>query len=221
MENISIPAVLLLSHTPNPEQLIERAGRICYKSECKITKDSAPQFIKNLIKRGHESVLEHASATFLISCDRGVSHEIVRHRLCSFSQESTRYCDYSKKGLTFLSPFDNALEIPTTYKYNQKVYDIWDKAISQCEESYKELRKIGVPSELARSVLPNALKTEIVVTANFRNIRHMIRLRTDKHAHPQIRQIFQIILDRMLEIAPSVFGDLVPAKGEVNHECTL
>jgi thymidylate synthase (FAD) len=189
----------LLHHTFDAQRLIELAGRTCYKSEGKITDDSHGPFIKMLIIRGYESVLEHACATIRFVIDRGVSHELVRHRLCAFSQESTRYCDYAKTdGLEFIKP--PGLEGSTL--------DIWIHAVSSAETRYMELRGHGVPPEIARSVLPNALKTEIVVTANLREWRHILRLRCSPKAHPQMREVMLLAKAQLSEIAPDVFADL-------------
>lgn len=176
---------------------LERIGRICYKSEDKIKEDSAEKFITGIIKSGHESVIEHVSISIRIICDRGVSHEIVRHRIASYSQESTRYCCY-----------DNELQViqpPLSDK--QEKYD-WFCAMKIAEECYTDLIRGGVKPEIARSVLPNSLKTELVMTANLREWRHFIKLRASKYAHPQMRQIAQMILVELSDKLPVIFGDL-------------
>lgn len=149
---------------PNILSLIEQAGRTCYKSESKITEDSAEKFVRNILKRGHEAVIEHGVVTVRFICDRGVSHEIVRHRLASYCQESTRYCNYSKEQfgteITVISP---AWTSPGYYPYT-----VWKKACSEAEENYFTLLDIGCSPQEARSVLPNSLKTEVVMTANLR-----------------------------------------------------
>lgn len=190
------PKIELLSITPNAEKLIEKAGRVCYKSEDKITKDSASKFIKMLIKRGHESVLEHASATFRFITDRGVTHEEVRHRLSSYSQESTRYCNY-KNEVTYIEPtFDLDEE-------DVEVLDILEKYYQRCIE-----KKNRTPQE-ARYFLPTGLKTEIIHTANFRQWRHIFKLRGSPRAHPQIQQIMLKALEVLaLFYAPAVFDDI-------------
>ena len=174
---------------------IERAGRTCYKSGAKITETSATQFVRNLIKRGHESVLEHCSVTFKIICDRGVMAELTRHRHCSFSVESTRYCDYSKDGVKFISPFAQDTLSFITY--------IWENAVIIAEQFYQQL-----PPELARSVLPMSLATEMVVTANLREWRHILKLRTGAKAHPQMRQVANMILDIFKAKLPVIFEDI-------------
>jgi len=191
-------SIELLTITPNAEQLIELAGRTCYKSEDKITDTSAATFIAMIIKRGHHSVIEHASATFRIICDRGVSHEIVRHRLASYSQESTRYCDYGCGHVIFIEP--PSLDVSKRTE--------WLAAMAVSEKHYKSLRQNGVQPQIARSVLPNSLKTEIVMTANFREWRHFITLRCAKAAHPQMRQVADMIRVKLIEKAPNIFGDL-------------
>ena len=188
-------SVTLLWITPNAEQMIEAAGRTAYKSEDKITEDSAPKFIRKIIELGHESVLEHACASVRIVCDRGVSHEMVRHRLCSFTQESTRYCDYAGEGIEVLSPCP-----PGSSGYSR-----WLRACQLSQSSYNCLRKDGWPPQLARSVLPTCLKTELVMTTNFREWRHILRLRTSKKAHPQMREIANMIWSLLREQSSTCF----------------
>ncbi|MFI3230071.1 MAG: FAD-dependent thymidylate synthase [bacterium] len=189
-------------------QTIERAGRTCYKSENLINPESAEKFVKNIISRGHESVIEHEKITIRIICDRGVTHELVRHRLASYSQESTRYCNYSNdkfgNELTFIEPcfFNSESEQD---KLNKQ---IWLDSMQKIEEDYNKLISNGAKPEEARSILPNSLKTEIVVTMNIRSWRHFFKLRTDKTAHPQIREISNLILDELKLKLPVLFGDL-------------
>jgi len=162
---------------------IEIAGRTCYKSEDKITEDSAEKFVRMIVKRGHDSVLEHASATFRIITDRGISHEIVRHRIgCSYSQESTRYVKY-----------DGDMEFIRPPGMNSAQTNHWDMTCRECEDGYLEMIRFGAAPQIARSVLPNCLKTEIVMTANFRAWRHFLKLRMAKAAHPQIREVAGMI----------------------------
>lgn len=189
-------------------ETIERAGRTCYKSEHLMKDDSAEKFVKNIITRGHESVIEHEKITIRIICDRGVTHELVRHRLASYSQESTRYCNYSNdkfgNELTFIEPcFFNTDE--SQDKLNK---EIWIKSMQLIEDNYNQLISNGAKPEEARSILPNSLKTEIVTTMNIRAWRHFFKLRTDKTAHPQIREISNMILDELKEKLPVLFGDL-------------
>jgi thymidylate synthase (FAD) len=189
----------LIHTTPNATLLIENAARICYKSEGSIGIGSAERIIKSMWKSGHHSPFEHASASFKIVCDRGVSHEFVRHRLMSFSQESTRYCNYNKKQfgseLTFIQPPD----------LTAKQREIWEKAMLDCEKKYKQMLLAGCAPEIARSVLTNSLKTEIFATANFRQWLYVIELRTSKAAHPQIRDVVQRINVCLRNIYPEIF----------------
>lgn len=166
---------------------IEQAGRIAHKSEDKITAESAEDFVKRLIKMGHESVLEHVSISVIIICDRGISHELVRHRIASYTQESTRYCDYAKKGeIVFIKP--------CFLKEGTAEYKIWEKAMEFAEKTYFQLRKRGLKPQEARAVLPNSLKTEIYVTANIREWKHIFELRCAAAAHPQMREILVPLL---------------------------
>ena len=205
------PEVKLEWITPNPLQEIEAAGRTCYKSEDKITPDSAVQFCQMIYQRGHESVVEHACASFRIICDRGVSHEIVRHRLASYSQESTRYCNYSK------DKFGNQIKVirPPGLEENTVQGCDWEDAVKAAEDYYFRLIKRGMSPQIARSVLPNCLKTELVMTANFREWSHFIKLRSSLNpgAHPQMRQIADMVWAIMAEQVPSIFGkDVLGAK---------
>lgn len=183
---------------------IEKAGRTCYKSEDRITAESAENFVRMLIERGHESVLEHASITVRFVCDRGISHEIVRHRLASYSQESTRYCNYSgdKFGseLTFIKP--------CFLKEGTGGYKLWKQAMFVAEKEYFELLNWGCTPQEARSVLPNSTKTEIIMTANLREWRHFLKLRTAKAAHPQMRELTVPLLKELQAWIPVVFDDI-------------
>ena len=178
---------------------IEKAGRTCYKSEDRITAESAEKFVRMLIERGHESVLEHESITVRFVCDRGVSHEIVRHRLASYSQESQRYVRYNGD-IEFINP-----RMP-----NAKAYEAWQELCERAEETYRELLSYGVQPQQARSVLPNSTKTEIVMTANLREWRHFLKLRTAKAAHPQMRELTVPLLKELQERIPVVFDDIQP-----------
>lgn len=183
---------------------IERAGRVCYKSEGNIKDDSAEKFIRGIIKRGHESVIEHATVSFKIICDRGVTHELVRHRLASYSQESSRFCDYSagKFGgeLTFIKP--------CFWSEDDDNFKLWKSTMAELEKNYLALRAGGARPEEARSILPNSLKTEIFVTMNLRELRHFLKLRTAKAAHPQMREVALKIYQILVAKLPAVFDDL-------------
>ena len=183
---------------------IEKAGRVCYKSENNISNDSAEKFIRNILKRGHESVIEHASITFKIVCDRGVSHEIVRHRIASYSQESTRYCNYSQ------DKFRNELSFikPCFWETDSESYKIWESAMLQIEKNYFSLIDNGASPQEARSILPNSLKTEIYVTMNLREWRHFLKLRTSKAAHPQMQEVSIMIYDVLVKKLPVIFDDI-------------
>ena len=185
-------------------QKIERIGRVCYKSEDLITEDSAEKFIGNILKRGHESVIEHEKISVKMVCDRGVTHEIVRHRVASYSQESTRYCNYQKdkfgNELTFIKPVCGKEDSPE--------YTLWKESMQQIEDQYMKLIDMGASAQEARSILPNSLKTEIVVTMNLREWRHFFRLRTASAAHPQIREIAGMVLEEFRRQIPVVFDEL-------------
>lgn len=176
---------------------IEKAGRTCYKSEDRITAESAEAFIRMLIERGHESVLEHESITVRFICDRGVSHEIVRHRLASYSQESQRYVRYNDD-IEFINP-----RMP-----NAKAHEAWQELCERAEETYRELLSYGIQPQQARAVLPNSTKTEIVMTANLREWRHFLKLRTAKAAHPQMRELTVPLLRELQERIPIIFDDI-------------
>ena len=190
---------------------IERIGRVCYKSEGKITEDSAEKFIKGLLTRQHESVIEHEYVTVRFVCDRGVTHEIVRHRIASYSQESTRYCNYSG------DKFDNqitVIDLASGFQYdlskeNDKAkYEVWTKAMENAEQSYFRMLELGATPQEARSVLPNSLKTEIVVTMNLRSWRNFFRLRVDSHAHPQMREVATMLYEEFQKRLPVFVADL-------------
>jgi len=197
---IVTPNVELVSVTADALRVIEAAGRVCYKSEDKVTDTSAPAFVRGLIKRGHESVIEHASATFKFVCDRGVSHEIVRHRLAGYSQESTRYCNYGSRGgeiAVVVPPFTNDADRQS-----------WTEAMDACEQAYLSMIGRGCAPQLARSVLPNSLKTELFMTANFREWRHFLKLRTSSAAHPQMREVANMVLAWFQANYPVIVEDL-------------
>ena len=190
---------------------IEKIGRVCYKSEGNITEESAERFIRNLLKRGHESVIEHESVTVRIICDRGITHEIVRHRIASYSQESTRYCNYSgDKFGNAITVIDLAggFEYDLNNENDRAKYDVWNHAMEQAEDSYFRMLGLGATPQEARSVLPNSLKTEIVVTMNLRSWRNFFRLRCDSHAHPQMREVAGIALKIFQEKLPVFFSDI-------------
>lgn len=186
-------------------RFIERVARTCYKSEDIIRGDSAERIVKKLISSGHEAMLEHITVSARIICDRGVSHELVRHRIASFAQESTRYCNYSREKfgyeLTFIKPcfwHDDSIE-----------YSLWRDTCQMLEDTYMEMIKKGVNPQAARSILPNSIKTEIVITTNIREWRHLFKLRTSRHAHPQVREVMIPMLAEFKRLFPVMFQDVM------------
>jgi len=202
---IEVNASYQILKLPSEEdlKLIELAARTCYKSEHKITQDSWKELVSKLIELGHESVLEHSLITVKFICDRGISHELVRHRLASYSQESTRYCNYSK------NRFHNQITVIKPFYLSGKQYKVWKQCMLECEKTYFKLLELGCKPEEARAVLPNSLKTEIVVSANIREWRHILRLRTSKRAHPQMRELMIPLLQELKEKVPVVFDDII------------
>ena len=183
---------------------IEEAGRVCYKSEEKITEDSAEKFVAGIIKRGHEAVLEHEAIRVKFLVDRGVSHEIVRHRLAAYCQESTRYCNYSK------GKFGEEITViePCFWDKDSDLMKDWRSAMRMAENHYLGLLHQGASPQEARSVLPNSLKTEVVMTANLREWRHFFKLRTAPAAHPQMREVAIALLKEFQKLVPVVFDDI-------------
>jgi len=178
---------------------LERIGRISHKSEEKISKGSAEKFIKKLLQLKHESVLEHEKITVKIVCDRGISHEIVRHRIASYTQESTRYCAYKELEII----------LPQEIKDNKEAKKLFLESIKQIEKNYLELVSLGIKPEIARNILPHALKTELYCTFNLREWRHIFELRCSENAHPQIRRIFLKILKIFQKKIPVIFDDFI------------
>lgn len=195
---------------------LERVARCCYKSEDKITEDSAEKMIEMLIKKGHEAMIEFVDIIVKFTCDRGVSHEIVRHRLASYAQESTRYCNYSKdkfdNQITFIIPcwftsdlVGNFDDIAITENHAEI---IWMHSMLDAEEYYNKLIDLGWQPQQARAILPNSLKTEINVKFNLREWRHALDLRCSKAAHPQMREIMLPLLKEFKEKIPILFDDI-------------
>jgi len=187
-----------------PLHILETAGRTCYKSESKITDDSAKKFIQMILARGHESVIEHVSASVRFITNRGVTHELVRHRLCAFSQESTRYVNYGGDDIEFIRP----VWIENGYDEQGDAFNTFIDACLISEKNYNQLLSFGWRPEQAREVLPNSLKTEIVVTANLREWRHIFKLRTSIAAHPQIRELMTDCLNGFKSEIPVLFDDI-------------
>ena len=198
------PSVELLHSTPDAERVIERAGRICWKSEDRIGGDTHQAFVRMIKGKNHASVLEHASAGFIVTTDRGISHEIVRHRLCSYSQVSTRYCNYGK------DKFGGEISViqPSELKCDSPGWQDWYNSCVQAENSYLDMLAKGAKPQTARAVLPTCLATEIAWTANLREWWHICELRGSAAAHPDIRLIIEKIKPLLREIAPTVFEDI-------------
>lgn len=198
------PSVVVLKRPSSEEtlQIIELAGRTCYKSEDKITPESASKFVTKIAKvLKHESVLEHISATVRFIVDRGVSHELVRHRLASFSQESTRYCNYCG------DKFGNEITVvrPCFWEKGTELYWRWELACKNAEAAYIQMLDKGASPQEARSVLPNSLKTEVVVTANLREWKHIFNMRTSEKAHPQMRQVMIPLFENFKQWLPEIY----------------
>lgn len=206
-----------LDKEPNGTQMIKNIahmGRICYQSEGK-TKDE--DLVRNLIKCGHESVLEHEKVSVIVKCDRGVSHELVRHRVASYSQESTRYCNYSREKfggeIAYINLHQGIELCPVTSKLNELQKDLilgeWMEACMDAERHYLRMLELGASPQIARSVLNNSTKTQIGITMNLREWRHFFRLRCAKDAHPQMRDLALTMLEMLYSAVPVVFDDLV------------
>ena len=190
-------------NAPKREEVLrhlELCGRVCYKSEDKMTEESASRFVKFLIERGHESPIEHISISVRVICDRGVSHEWVRHRIASYSQESTRYCNYNSEkfggGIAFIRPY---------FADNERLFEIWKAEMECAEKAYMDMLANGAKPEDARSVLPNSLKTEFICTMNLREWRHFFELRCAKAAHPAMREIAVPLQVSFREMLPELF----------------
>lgn len=188
---------------------IELAGRTCYKSEDRITDDSASKFVAAMVRNGHEAMLEHADMTIKFIVDRGVSHELVRHRVASFAQESSRFCSYNKDKfggeITFIQP--------CYFEEGTSVYNEWWDIMNCIEHTYMLMLEQGVPPEQARSVLPNSVKTEVVMTANMREWRHFLKLRAAGmfgRPHPQMLEVTIPLLKELKENMPELFSDIEP-----------
>lgn len=196
-------SVRLVHATPDPELVIEQMGRICWKSEGRVVEGSHLDFIRMLKGRDHASVLEHASAGFIITTDRGISHELVRHRLASFSQSSTRYCNFAhdKFGgeITVVKPVDLPGSGPA--------FEAWKASCEEAERRYMELLAAGQKPQVARAVLPTCLMTEVGMSANLREWKHVLALRTTPAAHPDMRVVAGLLKTALVRLAPTVFGD--------------
>jgi thymidylate synthase (FAD) len=208
--NIISPSFEMLDDINGKDILrrIEVVGRTCYKSEDKITEESAVKFVAILIKHGHEAMIECVSISVRIICDRGVTHEIVRHRLASYAQESTRYCNYSGEKFGNQITVINPRGAFWGEDNDRDKLAIWLNAMHYAEGAYLLLLEAGATPQEARSVLPNSLKTEIVVTMNLREWRHFFKLRTADAAHPQMREIARPILKEFQDRIPVIYDDI-------------
>ena len=190
---------------------IEQAARTCYKSEGLITEDgeSAKKLIKMLVERSHEAMLEHSSITIKFICSRAISHELVRHRLAAWAQESQRYVNYSK------NKYNSEITViePLSFSKNSQKYIDWKRACREAETAYFNLLADGCTPQEAREVLPNSTKTEVVMTCNYRELRHFLKLRTDVAAHPYMREITRPLLDELKSRIPIIFDDIEYAQG--------
>ena len=182
---------------------IERACRTCYRSEGKITEDSYKKLLKNCITRGHESVLEHEKITVRMFCDIGVYKDLTRHRFASFSIESTRYCSYDKE------KYGNEIKfINPSYIKDEKTYHVWEECMKEIEKKYMEMKELDAPTDMCRLILPHSTGAEVTMTANIREWKHILSLRTTKHVHPAVRQVMIPLLLKFKEEMPEIFGDV-------------
>jgi thymidylate synthase (FAD) len=178
------------------EGLVEYAGRACYRSQ---VQGQPAKFLQARIREGHESIIEHASVTFEITgISRACSHQLVRHRIASYSQESQRYVDMSEPEFV----------VPPSVDENPLAQQVWDEFMARVADTYHRLRELGVRKEDARFVLPNAAATRIIVTMNFRSLRHLFTVRCDKAAQWEIRALALEMLRQVHELAPAAFADL-------------
>lgn len=196
------PRIVLVDNVNGEKVLrkLEKMGRICYQSQPGEEIESTERFVSSIIRRGHTSVLEHVSFTFIITTDRGVTHELVRHRISSFSQESTRYVKYDNGKMEYIEPVEMEQGSPE--------YSMWLQSCLNDEKIYCEMMEIGAKAQVARAVLNNSLKTQIAYTANIRSLRNFFTLRCDKAAHPHIKEIAIPMLLYMRELVPVVFDDI-------------
>lgn len=182
---------------------IERACRTCYRSEGNITEDSYKNLLKNCLNRGHESVLEHEKVTVRIYGDIGTYKDLTRHRFASFSVESTRYCSYNK------DKYGNEIAVVNpVYMEDKEVFETWKKAIEDMEKAYMKMKELGASTDMCREVLPHSTAAEYTMTANIREWKHILELRTTNHVHPAIRQVLIPLLLLFKEQMPEIFGDI-------------
>ena len=182
---------------------IERACRTCYRSEDKISEESYKNLLTNCLNRGHESVLEHEKITVRIYSDIGTYKDLTRHRFASFSVESTRYCSYNK------DKYGNEIAVVNpVYMEDKEVFETWKKAIEDMEKAYMNMKELGASTDMCREVLPHSTAAEYTMTANIREWKHILELRTTNHVHPAIRQVLIPLLLLFKEQMPEIFGDI-------------
>ena len=182
---------------------IERACRTCYRSEDKISEESYKNLLTNCLNRGHESVLEHEKITVRIYSDIGTYKDLTRHRFASFSVESTRYCSYNK------DKYGNEIAVVNpVYMEDKEVFETWKKAIEDMEKAYMEMKELGASTDMCREILPHSTAAEYTMTANIREWKHILELRTTNHVHPAIRQVLIPLLLLFKEQMPEIFGDI-------------
>ncbi|NLL53826.1 MAG: FAD-dependent thymidylate synthase [Clostridiales bacterium] len=201
-------------------RIIEVAGRTCYKSEARITRESAAKFVGSLVKSGHEAMLEHASMTVRFTVDRGITHELVRHRISSFAQESTRYCNYAKdkfgSQVTHVDLTGGMAIDPAVSKLPPDaialIYQEWEAACEDAQRHYLRMIELGASPQIARSVLNQSTKSELIMTANMREWRHFLNLRavgSTGKPHPQMLEVTVPLLKELAAAMPELFGDLI------------
>jgi thymidylate synthase (FAD) len=201
---IFIPEGFILeSYLVDQAKQIERAARTCYKSENLITEDSYKKMVRILREKDHSAMLEFGGLTVKFITSRGIANEFVRHRIPSFAQESTRYCNYAKdkfgNELTFIRPSTWGSFTPIQQQW-------WTDAVNDDEQKYLKGIEIGLTAQLARGILPNDLKAEINVKTNFREWLHIFKLRCSPAAHPDIRALLEPLHEELAETLPCVFG---------------
>jgi thymidylate synthase (FAD) len=207
------PSIEFLDINTLSLKLVEKAGRTCYKSEDKITESSYLDFAQKMKQSGHHAMLEFGWCCYRVICDRGVSHEIVRHRLFSYAQESTRYCNY-KGGIEYIIPpwldlLPNEYLVSDDFGMVPVELHCWLSGLFANEQRYKMLlTQYGWKPQQARSILPNALKTEIVIAGNFREWLHFFKLRTSTKAHPQMKEVADMVLDDIRTRVPVIFEEV-------------
>lgn len=194
---------------------VTEIGHTAYKSSAKVTDEKAEEFVRRLIHDGHESVLEHINIRILFTVDRGFSHELVRHRLAAYTQESTRFCNYSQ------DKFDNEITVikPCYLDNSSGAYNTWSRAMVDCENAYFMMLKQGCTPQEARAVLPNSLKTEVVMTTNLRELRHILSLRaagSTGKPHPQMLEVMAPLLNELRLKLPALFKDIKPM-GDIGY----